>query len=388
MSWVGDERLNTRSLELLFSQSNSAFVSSAIAGSVLIYTFWNVSDHLVCLAWVLGYVAVASYRIHLKVSYNKCEDEYRGAPRWYRGLGASIFVTGVIWGAFLIYLATFASGVSAAILMANLAFLLAGAVTAYAVSFPMFILFSFPIVIPAVLYLVLSEEQSNGLLAAVSLVWYLFMVSTARRFGEFAMRALGYEYENKGLVGELEEQNRRAEVLAQELMVLSNTDSLTGLYNRRYFDERLQSEISRSQRSDTPLCLILSDVDYFKIYNDTLGHIEGDRCLKKIAGILLDVVRDGTDIVARYGGEEFAIVLANTDVHQAKVFAERLRRTMCQTSIPHPRSSVAPYVTMSMGISTMIGEDRDVMEDLIERADKALYKAKECGRDQVQLQNL
>lgn len=386
MRWVGDKRLTARSLELLLSQLTSAFVSGSIAALVLIYAFWETSDHIVSLLWAVAYAAVACYRTYLRKAYFTCGEEQRDASRWFKKLGISIFITGVLWGGFLLYLASFAEGVSAAILMANLAFLLAVAVTAYAVSLPVFIMFSSPIVIPSVLFLMLSREQGNWLLAAVFLGWYLFMVSAARRFGEFAMRALGYEYENRELVGELEEQNRRAEVLAQELIVLSNTDSLTGLYNRRYFDERLRSEIARSQRSETPLSLILGDVDYFKIYNDTLGHIEGDKCLKRIAEILIDSVRDGTDIVARYGGEEFAIVLTSTGIHQAKVFAERLRRAIFQSAMPHPRSSAGPYVTLSMGISTLVENEQEVMEDLIERADRALYRAKECGRDQVQLQ--
>ncbi len=386
MRWVSDERLLVRSLELMFSQTVSALVSSAIAGLVLIYTFWPYANSNYLLLWSGCFLVVGIYRISLKAAFTRAEPDNKNCVSWYIKLGLSIFVTGVLWGVFLIYLSSFADGVSAAILMANFAFLLAGSVTAYAISLPIFLLFSSPVVIPAVIDLVASMDQSRWMLAAVSLGWYLFMVSTARRFGEFAMRSLGYEYENRELVGELEEQNRRAEVLAQELMVLSNTDSLTGLYNRRYFDECIEAEMSRVHRTNGALSLLLCDVDFFKIYNDTLGHVEGDRCLKKVSDILLASAREGTDVVARYGGEEFAIVLANTELGQARVFAERLRKSVENHAISHPNSSVSDYLTISVGLTTLLDAESETASHLVERADKALYRAKECGRNQVQVE--
>jgi len=388
MRWVSDERLYARCLELLFAQSTSAFISSGIAGLILVYSFWGISDSVVSLVWIAGYCTIASYRVYLRRAYLNCSPELKNSPKWFTHLGASIFVTGILWGVFLLYLASFAEGLLAAMLVANLAFLLAGAVTAYAVSLPIFVVFSLPIVVPAIIYLITSLEQNNWLLAAVSLGWYLFMVSTARRFGEFAMRSLGYEYENRELVSELEEQNRRAEVLASELMVLSNTDGLTGLFNRRYFDEYLDNEIARAQRMGVPVSLLLCDVDFFKIYNDILGHVEGDKCLKRVSDMLHDSIRDGTDIVARYGGEEFAIVLTNTDLSQAKVYAERLRRAIRQAAVPHPGSSVGAYLTMSMGVSTLLRGESDNAQSLVQRADVALYKAKASGRDQVRVQDV
>lgn len=385
MPWVSDERLLVRSLELMFSQSASALVSSAIAGLVLVCTFWSQANPFVLLGWSVCFTLVGIYRIFLKAAFLKSRVSNSESRGWFVRLGGAIFVTGVLWGAFLLYLVSFASGLTAAILMANFAFLLAGSVTAYAMSLPVFILFSFPIVVPSVLYLVVSLDQDRWMLAAVSLGWYLFMISTARRFGEFAMRSLGYEYEKKELVEELEEQNRRAEVLAKELMVLSNTDSLTGLYNRRYFDESIDGEISRVRRTNGSLSLLLCDVDYFKRYNDSLGHVEGDRCLRLVADILLDSARGGTDVVARYGGEEFAIVLANTEMDQAMVFAERLRKSIVDNNIAHPDSDVASCLTISVGLSSVGDVKSESAASLIKRADKALYRAKGLGRNQVQV---
>lgn len=388
MLWVKDQRLNKRCIELLFSQAVSAFISSAIAGVVLIYTFWDVADRLVFLFWVFAYVAVAIYRTRLHTKYLAVPEEEKGANHWFIKLALSLFTTGLVWGLFLLYLVHLAEGPSAAVLMANYAFLLAGAVTAYAVSFPMFLLFSVPILLPSVGYLFFTDFAGNSTLVAMSLGWYLFMVSAARRFGLFAMRSLGFEYKNRDLVEELEEHNRRAEVLAEELKVISNTDALTGLYNRRSFDESFPVELARAYRQKTPLSLILCDVDYFKAYNDTWGHPKGDECLRRVARVLSEAVRQGGDRAARYGGEEFAVVLTGTDIHQAKIFAERLRRSFAEAAIAHPSSGVAKHITLSMGVSSLAPEGEDGVEDLIYRADKALYKAKECGRDQVQLETI
>lgn len=386
MRWVGDERLLGRSLELMFSQATSALVSSGIAALVLFYTFWDKASPQWMLAWAACFCLVATYRVNLKSSFLKSSEQEKNNRAWFVKLGATIFVTGVLWGAFIVYLMMFAEGFTAAILLANFALLLAGSVTAYAMSMPIFAMFSVPMVFPAMLYLVVNDDQNSWMLAAVCLGWYLFMVSTARRFGEFAARSFGYEYENRGLVAELEEQNRRAEVLAQELMVLSNTDSLTGVYNRRYLDECIASELSRAHRTNGALSLLMCDVDFFKRYNDSLGHVDGDKCLKVVANILLESAREGTDVVARYGGEEFAVVLANTEADQAKIFAERLRKSVADKLIPHPDSDISKYLTISIGVSSLCDIERDSASDLIKRADKALYRAKECGRNQVQCQ--
>ncbi len=385
MRWVGDERLLGRSLEFMFSQATSALISSAIAGIILIYAFWGKADPRLMLTWVAAFVAVSTYRVFLRKAFLASSDEERNSRAWFVRLAATICLTGVLWGVFLLYLAIFAEGTAAAILVANCAFLLAGSVTAYAMSLPIFISFSIPMVLPPLGYLVYSSDDNGWMLSAVCLGWYLFMVSAARRFGEFSTRSFGYEYENRSLVAELEEQNHRAEVLAEELMVLSNTDSLTGLHNRRRFDESIEAEMARAHRTNGPLSLLLCDVDFFKRYNDSLGHVAGDGCLKTVANILTESARDGTDVVARYGGEEFAVILANTEMVQAKIFAERLRKAVAEKEIPHPDSTVEKYLTISVGVSSICDVESETASDLIKRADKALYRAKACGRNQVQV---
>ncbi len=169
-----------------------------------------------------------------------------------------------------------------------------------------------------------------------------------------------------------------------QLAKLSNTDGLTGVANRRYFDEILAKEVAQARRLKEPLALILLDVDQFKKYNDHYGHVAGDLCLAEVASILKTNTRRPSDLAARYGGEEFAIITAHSDTKNAMVLAEILRLKIEQLGITHALSS-AGVVTASLGVAVLIPDDGNGATQLIQMADKALYRAKEGGRNRVEL---
>lgn len=160
------------------------------------------------------------------------------------------------------------------------------------------------------------------------------------------------------------------------------TDGLTKIANRRFFDHFMEQEWSKCQRDSQDLAIILCDVDFFKIYNDTYGHQEGDNCLQKVALALSNSVR-GNDLAARYGGEEFIVVLPDSNTETAKVVAKRIRSKLKAMQIPHEGSKVSKYVSISMGIASMYQNQAISAEELIAIADKALYQAKEQGRDRA-----
>lgn len=176
------------------------------------------------------------------------------------------------------------------------------------------------------------------------------------------------------LQAELEESNR-------ELQKLSSLDGLTGIANRRNFDEFLQKECLRSARDNTVLSLLLIDIDFFKPYNDNYGHLAGDGCLRKVAMALSEVVHRPADLVARYGGEEFGVILPNTDVGGAAQLAESICDKIRSLKIPHEFSDAASYVTVSMGVASMVACEESSTKVLINMADNALYHAKETGRN-------
>jgi diguanylate cyclase (GGDEF)-like protein len=168
---------------------------------------------------------------------------------------------------------------------------------------------------------------------------------------------------------------------ALQLEALSQHDALTGLANRRHLDEIITSEWNRSIRYKTPLTVMMIDIDYFKNYNDTLGHPEGDRCLKVIADCLAKCAARSGDLAARYGGEEFLLLFATTDRDHAEKQAERLVHLIQELAIPHPASPVAKHVTISIGVACTIPQLTESSIELIKKSDTALYKAKISGRN-------
>lgn len=166
---------------------------------------------------------------------------------------------------------------------------------------------------------------------------------------------------------------------------ISNTDAVTRIYNRRYFDQVLANEIGRASRLQAPIAVLLCDIDYFKNYNDTYGHQQGDFCLREVATAIKSAFSRAADVVARYGGEEFGIVLPNTDQEQALMLAQRLRERVNGLLIPHQSSGVADHVTVSIGVAVTLPEKDTIMSMLIEQADKALYEAKNSGRNAIRI---
>ncbi len=168
-----------------------------------------------------------------------------------------------------------------------------------------------------------------------------------------------------------------------KLTLLSVQDGLTKIPNRRKFDDFLSSEWARHKRDQVELSVIICDIDFFKFYNDTYGHQEGDDCLIKVAKAIKNAVFRPADLAARYGGEEFSVVLPNTDGKGALKVAENLNRCIEDLKIQHKSSKVAKHVTLSVGASSTIPNSNTSFEELLLRADEALYEAKETGRNRA-----
>jgi len=175
------------------------------------------------------------------------------------------------------------------------------------------------------------------------------------------------------------------EIVNSELKKLVHIDGLTGLANRRYLDKYLRVEISRSIRTNNQLAIILCDVDYFKKYNDSFGHLQGDDCLKVVAKAIKSVCQRATDLVARYGGEEFAIVLPNTNTENADRLAQAVCDAVVDLKFEHPESEYK-VVTVSLGVYSDQPDLSHDSEFMIKQADDALYKAKQSGRNKVYVQ--
>lgn len=210
--------------------------------------------------------------------------------------------------------------------------------------------------------------------------WFLVSAKAIKdesgRFeGSFAM--LSDITERKAMEMALEESNRL-------LTELSNTDSLTGIANRRSFDKALEREYTRLERTDSTLSVILLDLDHFKAYNDRYGHVMGDSCLRKVAVALADCVGRSVDLAARYGGEEFGCILPDTDLRGGLHVAKRIKKRIEELKIEHADSPTAPYVTASFGVITVHYSPQLCLEEIVHMADGLLYKAKAGGRNRIE----
>jgi diguanylate cyclase (GGDEF)-like protein len=167
----------------------------------------------------------------------------------------------------------------------------------------------------------------------------------------------------------------------QELHRLAHLDGLTGVANRRCFDDYLQQQWQHLEEQVQPISLLIVDVDYFKAYNDCYGHQAGDDCLQRIAALLRDLAARPQDLVARYGGEEFVILLPNTPIAGACKVAETILNTIRDRQLPHAMSGISASVTVSIGLSWLVPQSETSLKSLIEMADRALYQSKQSGRD-------
>lgn len=169
----------------------------------------------------------------------------------------------------------------------------------------------------------------------------------------------------------------------KELERLAMYDQLTGLANRRNFDDSLEKQFKLAKRNKVPLSVIICDIDFFKIYNDSYGHQQGDDCLANVAKVIGATPARPTDKACRYGGEEFTVILPDTNLEGGLYIAEKLRKAVFDENIKHEGSKVAPFVTLSLGLASYTGQFQ-TQEEVLKAADDALYRAKENGRNRVE----
>ncbi|MEE4358896.1 MAG: GGDEF domain-containing protein [Desulfococcaceae bacterium] len=280
----------------------------------------------------------------------------------------SVVITALIWGIGCAVLMMQSDENEARILMSICAAgLCAGGVSAFMPERHLALAFNACMLFPA--FAMLQFTGKNPSMAAVILMYSLYLALMTMKGNNEYWDALENEYMLK----------RKSE----ELEKMSNTDVLTNLYNRRYFNEIFEIEWKRASRNRQYLTIIICDIDYFKQINDTFGHLAGDEYLKKIAGVLKKVFKRKSDIVARYGGEEFVALLPDADAETACELAENLRLAAEASRIQYKDEIIA--ATLSIGVMSCIPDynENDDRDAIIAKADKALYQAKKKGRNRV-----
>ena len=239
------------------------------------------------------------------------------------------------------------------------------------------LLFASLTILLALLVHILSSQMSPIVGAPETLLTVLFFFSVIGSQATVFILVYYFYSESNRFEKSLKETNKK-------LHKLSETDPLTLLPNRRSFNRNLDREWGRGIRSKNPFAVIMIDVDHFKMFNDYYGHQEGDRCLVSFAEIILKKIREYVDFPGRYGGEEFIILLCNTNLDAAYIIAKRIHGEIMKLGIPNKPSKQEGIVTCSLGVASCIPSKDSGPEDLIRDADKALYRAKENGRNRVE----
>lgn len=211
-------------------------------------------------------------------------------------------------------------------------------------------------------------------------VWIRDVVHVVRKANGDVDSLIGFMFD----ITERKKTEEELFKLQKELEELSFKDGLTGVANRRMFDAVIETEWLKARQNQQPLSLIIIDIDFFKEYNDFYGHLQGDDCLKQVAQTLNTVAARARDFFGRFGGEEFVMLLPETDENAAWLIAERCRQALFKKQIVHEHSKVSQLLTISLGVSTMIPAQDVQHNELINRADKQLYQAKQKGRNCIQ----
>ncbi|MGD0280505.1 MAG: diguanylate cyclase [Smithella sp.] len=358
-------KTNRRVVHDLKRRSTIGIIFYVLVSLIVVFATNLHKTHLyLSVFFLLSIAGICLFRlIHLAISKNMGE-RHETLNKYI--FFASVIITPLIWGiTFALIMLLEKDYIPQMLMTVCICGLCAGGVVAFIPNMWLSIIFNISILIPAVI--IMLANGINITLAVMIILFSLYMGLIAYRGNGEYWNALENEY--------------LLEIKSQEMTHLSNTDVLTGLYNRRYFDKEFDREWKRSGRSNSILSVIMLDIDHFKRINDTYGHRVGDKYLKETAATLASVFKRDSDVVARYGGEEFIVLLPGVNIDQARQLAEDVRNKIRATQIYHQGNKVG--ATISSGIICCVPDSNTTPDSIIANADQALYMAKKGGRDKV-----
>ncbi len=371
------EAVYIEQIKMVFAQTVIAVLGGVAAACLFVWAFWNQIPQTQLLTWLAIVCVTLGIRSIIYYLFLHRRQLF-AIDTWGIIANVATFVMGLGWGGAWIFFIPQVEVLYAVMASVWIMGLAAAAVVAYSAQWSAMLAFFLPVTVPGFIQLMLYGQTTTMALG----LGILLAVSVFMRSMLIINRYMLHAIESK-LDLETEIQERKK--VEQELLEQSLKDRLTGLSNRRHFDEVLDQELRRAERLNYPLTLILIDLDYFKNYNDTYGHLKGDACLRDIARVLQEAVKRPGDIAARYGGEEFALVLPNTSVANAVLVAERVQKRVSERRIEHKGTAIPgeSFVTCSVGIYTTKPGTHETEATIIQQADEALYQAKTEGRNRI-----
>jgi diguanylate cyclase (GGDEF)-like protein len=356
-----------------FRQLPISLIVNLANGLILAAVLWNAVPTPVLLSWSGLLVAVTGARfLTLQAFRNASPRSESDLAVWTKYFLAGACAAGVVWGLsgiLLFHPSSFPHQVVLAFVLGGMA---AGAVPLLSSVRHAYWCFAIPVVAPISIRMMMVGDRIHLVMGLLMAIFGLAMLATSAQVHRLFR-------DSEKLRRELFSSSE----VAQALEYLVRLDSLTGIPNRRLFEEEFSKEWARAKRDNAPLSLIMADIDHFKEYNDHYGHPAGDLCLVDVAQGMHHTLSRPGDVVARIGGEEFAFLLPQTDLSGAISVAEQIRERILALNLPHDASPVASHVTLSFGVSSSELASVSSPAELIRTSDIALYEAKRCGRNQI-----
>jgi diguanylate cyclase (GGDEF)-like protein len=354
---VDDPFLSRQASHFARHRLTAPAINLVVTGA-MVALLWPVAAPATLLAWASAQVAINLARL---VFLGSPAGSPAGTVRWARRHAVAAVITGATWGALAVVLFGLPQAYQAVALLVAGGMCM-GALPMLAVVPRVYTLYLVAILGPLALGQFMAADSLQTIIGVLTLVTLASLWHTGRQLGKVI------------------EDNFRLQVTLEALV---RRDGLTGITNRRGFDEQFEAEWRRAVRADEPLSLALIDVDDFKRYNDHYGHPAGDECLKTVARALSAALPRASDLLARYGGEEFVVLLPMTGDDGARVVAERLRSAIVALAYPHARATTGAQVTVSIGLASIRPGRQQAPHDLLHAADQALYTAKAAGNNRV-----
>jgi len=374
-----NKQLATAQVEAVYSTLLSTAVMSVIAGALAISQI-PVAKAVVKYEFFSAFTGVFFIRLFLLGAYRRRSSDDKWPWAWLAVIPA--VMAALVWG-FVSFLVIY-YGSGAQVLTITCLTLGGIMMTVMNLSFlPLFLGFVLPVLSMSAAAFMTSGRDGHMQIGIAAGLLTMAIAFSSVRLAHWVTRSMRLAIENEELAVKLHENASALQKTNQELAILSRTDELTGLPNRRHFNEIIKREWARATRTRTSLALLAIDVDHFKRYNDSYGHSAGDLCLQTVSQAL-GATRSGTDFIARTGGEEFVVLI--TDVKREEAFAagERVRHSVLALTTEAAKIYTLPSMaTISVGLALTRPSDGMAVEDLIKAADAALYRAKENGRNLV-----
>lgn len=363
-------------VRILYSNYRQSWILSVLVSGLMAYVAVGAGNTPLGVGWWLMFLSTLWYRYRLVSDYYHAEVPVDESERWLDRFTWRAFLSGLAWGLGGILLGAQLEPVDQVFILLILIGVSGGAIPLVGMNQKTMLAFQLPTVFPYMLWVAWLLQGKGVLLVMIAILYLMGTVFAMRRLEQSVTENLIMKYLLEQKTEELQDENTKLEHMTM-------MDSLTQIYNRRYFEAEFEREWKKAQRESQCLSLVVVDIDYFKLYNDTYGHTAGDECLQMVTRQLGRTLQRPGDFIARLGGEEFVVLLPGINTEGALTVAHSMQKNLAQAKCVHATSPISEYVTVSMGIATARPEPGVSQLMLFQTADKALYQAKNRGRNQI-----